>query len=112
VLAEHLDARGVAWSPDGTRLAFGEAASGYGEVRIWVASMDGGEPTKIGTVSFGGCTYFYKCGLTWSPDGAWIGFGKADGQDTAFAADAPGPAERIDDLTYQSWAGGSLPAYG
>ena len=112
VLAEHLDARGVAWSPDGTRLAFGEAAPGSGEVRIWVASMDGAEQTKIGSVSFGGCTYPYECGLTWSPDGTRIGFGKADGEDSAFAADAPGPAERIDDLTYRSWAGGSFPGYG
>ena len=112
VLAEHLDARGVAWSPDGTRLAFGEASPGSGEVRIWVAPMGGADPVEIGSVSFGGCTYAYKCGLAWSLDGTRIGFGKAHGEDSALAADASGPAERIDDLTYQSWAGGSFPAYG
>ena len=90
VLAENLDARGVAWSPDGTRLAYGEAAPGSGEVRIWVASMDGAAQTKLGSAPFGGCTYAYKCGLTWSPDGTRIGFGKAEGEDSAFAADAPG----------------------
>ena len=112
VLAEYLDARGVAWSPDGARLAYGEAAPGSGEVRIWVAPMDGADPVEIGSVSFGGCTYAYKCGLAWSPDGTRIGFGKAEGEDSAFPSDAPGPAERIDDLTYQSWAGGSFPAFG
>ena len=111
VLAEYLDARGVAWSPDGTRLAYGEAAPGSGEVRIWVAPMDGADPVQIGSVSFGGCTYAYKCGLTWSPDGTRIGFGKAQGEDSAFAADAPGSAEPLDDLTYESWAGGSWPAW-
>jgi Tol biopolymer transport system component len=112
VLAEDLDARGVAWSPDGTRLAYGEAAPGSGEVRIWVASLDDADPVQIGSVSFGGCTYPYMCGLAWSPDGTRIGFGKADGEDSAFAADAPGPAEPLDDLTYQSWTGGSFPAWG
>ena len=102
VLAENLDARGVAWSPDGARLAYGEAAPGSGEVRIWVAPMDGTDPVEIGSVSFGGCTYAYKCGLAWSPDGIRIGFGKAQGEDAAFAADAPGPAEPLDDLTYRT----------
>ena len=111
VLAESLDARGVAWSPDGARLAYGEAAPGSGEVRIWVEALDGADPVQIGAVSFGGCTYAYKCGLTWSPDGTEIGFGKAEGETSAFAADAPGPAEPLDDLTYQSWAGGSWPAW-
>ncbi len=112
VLAEHLDARGVAWSPDGTRLAYGKAAPGSGEVRIWVAPMNGADPVVFGSVSFGGCTYAYKCGLTWSLDGTRIGFGKAGSEDSAFAADAPGPAEPLDDLTYRSWAGGSFPAFG
>jgi WD40 repeat protein len=111
VLAENLDARGVAWSPDGTRLAYGEAAPGSGEVRIWAVPMDGADPVQIGSVSFGGCTYAYKCGLTWSPDGTRIGFGKAEGEDSVFAANAPGSAEPLDDLTYESWAGGSWPAW-
>jgi len=111
VLAENLDARGVAWSPDGARLAYGEAAPDSGEVRIWVAYMDGAEQTKIGSASFGGCTYPYLCGLTWSPDGNKIGFGKAKAEDSAFAADAPGPAEPLDGLTFQSWAGGSWPTW-
>jgi Tol biopolymer transport system component len=111
VMAEGLDARGVAWSSDGTRFAYGEAAPGSGEVRIWVAPMDGAVPAEIGSVPIGGCTYPSRCGLTWSSDGTRIGFGKAEGEDSAFAADAPGPAEHIDDLTYQSWAGGSFPAY-
>lgn len=68
--------------------------------------MDGAAPAQIGRVPFAGCTFNYECGLTWSPDGTRIGFGKVEGKDSAFDADAPGAVERIDELTYRSWAGG------
>ena len=55
-----------------------------------------------------GCTYHYGCGLTWSPDGSTIGFGKDRGEDSAIAADGSSEPVSIDHLTYLSWAGGWL----
>jgi len=106
VLDDDYDPLGVAWSPDGTRLAFAEGSEPDGEVRLWIVAMDGAAPAQIGRVPFAGCTFNYECGLTWSPDGTRIGFGKVEGKDSAFDADAPGAVERIDELTYRSWAGG------
>jgi Tol biopolymer transport system component len=106
VLADDYDPLGIEWSPDGTRLAFGEGSEAYNEVRIRVAPIDGA-PTEIGTVAYVGCHYHYTCGLTWSPDGSAIAFGKDEGEDSVIAADGSGEAELLDELTYRSWDGGS-----
>ena len=107
VVADDYDPLGVAWSPDGTRLAFGSGSKADGDVRIRVATMDGSAPAEIGGVPFLGCTYNYKCTLTWSPDGSQIAFWKAEsGAVTAFDAAGAGEAGPIDELTYLSWAGG------
>jgi len=106
VLADDYDPLGIAWSSDGTRLAFADGSRPEWQIRIRVAPMDGAAPTEIGSLSFAGCTYNYKCGLTWSPDGSEIAFHKLAGEDTAFDADGAGDAEPIDHLTYASWAGG------
>jgi Tol biopolymer transport system component len=102
VVADDYDPLGLAWSPDGTRLAFGDGSDG--EVRIRVATMDGRAPADIGRVPFLGCTYNYECTLTWSPDGSQIAFRKArSGAVTAFDAAGAGEAVPIDELTYLSW---------
>ena len=107
VVADNYDPLGVAWSPDGTRLAFGEGSEADGVIRIRVATMDGAAPAKIGSVPFAGCTYNYQCGLAWSPDGSQIAFHKHEGGEvTVFDAGGAGEAEPIDELTYRSWAGG------
>ena len=70
--------------------------------------MDGAAPVEIGSVSFAGCTYNYRCGLTWSPDGSQIAFHKDVGPGvTVFGANGAGEAQPIDELTYTSWAGGT-----
>ncbi len=108
VVVDNYDPLGLAWSPDGTLLAFGEGSEPDGEIRIRVAPIDGASPAEIGSVSFSGCLYNYRCGLTWSPDGSRIAFQKTGrGDVTAFDADGAGDAEPIDELTYASWAGGS-----
>ncbi|HUF58162.1 MAG TPA: hypothetical protein VMR89_01555 [Actinomycetota bacterium] len=108
VLADDYDPLGVAWSSDGTRLAFAEGSEQDDEVRIRVAPVDGAAPTAIGSLSFAGCTYNYKCGLTWSPDGSQIAFHKDEGGEiTVFHANGAGEAGPVDELTYLSWAGGS-----
>jgi len=97
----------AAWSPDGTQLAFAEGFPAEGKIWILVAPMDGSDPAEIGTVPFVGCTYNYKCDLTWSPDGSTIGFHKLEGEDLGIPAGGSGEAGSIDDVTYRSWAGGS-----
>ena len=106
LLTEGYELLLAAWSPDGTRLAFAEGFQAEGEVRILVAPMDGSDPAEIGSVPFVGCTYHYKCGVTWSPDGSTIGFHKDEGEDSAIASDGSSEPASIDDLTYLSWAGG------
>ena len=105
-LDDDFDPLGVAWSPDGTRLAFAEGSRPDEEVRIWVAPMDGNAPTEIGGLPFAGCLWNYKCDLTWSPDGSRIAFHKDEGDDVTFTADGRDGAEPIDALTYRSWDGG------
>jgi Tol biopolymer transport system component len=108
VVVDNYDPLGLAWSPDGTLLAFGEGSEPDGEIRIRVAMMNGAAPAEIGSLPFAGCLYNYRCGLTWSPDGSRIAFQKTGrGDVTAFDADGAGDAEPIDGLTYASWAGGS-----
>jgi Tol biopolymer transport system component len=110
VVADDYDPLGVAWSPDGARLAFGEGSEADGLVRIRVAPMDGAAPAEIGTVEFAGCLYNYKCSLTWSPDGSQIAFRNLEsGAVTAFDAAGAGEAGPIDELTYLSWDRGTYP---
>lgn len=106
VLAEDFDPLGVAWSLDGTRLAFADGSEPDRKVRIWVAPMDGAAPAEIGSLPFAGCVYNYKCDLAWSPDGSQIAFWKLQGDVTAIDADGHGDVEPIDELTYKSWDGG------
>ena len=104
VLLDEWTGPGLAWSPDGTRLAYKD-----GSGVVWVTSMDGSAPTEIGPLA--------SCGdllcnedLTWSPDGSRIALRIAGGDGSvdvsAIDADGQGEAERIDELTFGSWVGG------
>jgi Tol biopolymer transport system component len=109
VVADDYDPLGVAWSPDGTRLVFGEGSEAEGDVRIRVATI-GAASTEIGSASFSGCTYNYECTLAWSPDGSQIAFRKArSGEVTSFDDAGAGETEPIDELTYLNWEGGTYP---
>ncbi|HYZ12249.1 MAG TPA: hypothetical protein VFA08_01400, partial [Actinomycetota bacterium] len=103
VLVDDFDPLGVAWSPDGTRLAYADWSGG--SLRIWVAPMDGSAPAEIGSLD-ASCRFFYRCDLTWSPDGSQIGIETLDGF-AAIDAGGSGEATPIDELTYRSWDGGS-----
>jgi WD40 repeat protein len=112
------DPMGVAWSPDGTRLAYADGSGSDGEGRIWVAPMDGSAPTEIGTPlppSSAEDALLSGADLTWSPDGSQVAFRDirflttGDRSVDVIAIDAEGTrgATRIDELTFQSWADGS-----
>jgi len=112
VLTDDFDRMGLAWSLDGTRLAYVDGSAGP-DGAVSVASMDGSAPTEIGSPPATSCGAliddFCDHDLTWSPDGSQIAFRAAGGGSadvSAIDADGQGEAERIDDLTYRSWDGG------
>jgi Tol biopolymer transport system component len=109
VLFDQYSNTGVAWSSDGTRLAYAD-----GSGLIWVAPMDGSAPTEIGSPLPlrvpDPCALLCQQDLIWSPDGSQIAVRTAgDGPVDVSAIDAggQGEAQRIDELTYRSWDGGS-----
>lgn len=107
LLADRYDPFGVAWSADGTRLAFAQGSQADGEIQIRVASTDGADPTEIASFVDVGCTDDDPCDMAWSPDGSQVAFWQLEGESFLFAANGSGEAKPIDELTYQSWDGGS-----
>jgi Tol biopolymer transport system component len=111
VLQDKYSPAGVAWSPDGTRLAYQDDEEGV----IWAAPTDASAPTEIGRPLPSSCYLLCPAELIWSPDGTQIAFrliwirdgGDVSVEVSALDADGRGEAERIDELTYQSWDGGS-----
>jgi Tol biopolymer transport system component len=96
----------LAWSPDGTRLAYQD---GSGVVRV--ASMDGSDPAEIGPLAASCSALFCLDDLTWSPDGSRIALRSVGGDGmanvSAIDADGSGSEVPLDELTYESWRGGS-----
>jgi len=112
VVVDDAKSGAVAWSPDGTRLAYDQGSGPEGNHRIWVAAMDGSPPIEIGSPPAAPCVNpdFLCAGeLAWSPDGARIAlrtYGDGSVVASAIDADGSGGAERIDELVYRSWGGG------
>jgi Tol biopolymer transport system component len=109
-MADDSNSLGFAWSPDGTRLAFGSEAKS--KVRIRVATMDGTAPIEVGTVGRDGCArtswgYNYECFPTWSPDGTQVAFRIWEtGKVTVFDAAGAGEVGPLNELTFLGWDGG------
>ena len=114
VLVDDFGPAGVAWSPDGSRLAYADWSEPDQSVRIWISPMDGSAPAEIGSLD-ASCHFTYKCDLTWSPDGFRVAFktetgvpeaGQGGDVFSAIATDGSSEAEPIDELTYRSWDDG------
>jgi Tol biopolymer transport system component len=112
VVVDDFESGAVAWSPDGTRLAYADGSGPRGKLRIWVAPIDGSGPAEIGSPPAASCglqDLFCDREFTWSPDGSRIAvrtYGDASVVVSAIDADGSGHAMRIDVLTYRSWGGG------
>jgi len=76
-----------AWSPDGSRIAFGSARSGAQE--LWLCDRDGSHPRQL--TSMGSIAGTAR----WFPDGKRIAFdGRRGGQSDVFVIDAAGGVPR------------------
>lgn len=76
------------YSPDGTKIAFSSARTGYRE--IWLSNPDGSDVTQLTDMKLGRTSAPY-----WSPDGSWLAFQCAhDGQIDVYAVRATGGEPR------------------
>jgi WD40 repeat protein len=107
VLAEDVLVFGFDWSPDGSRIAFTEDQGA--ELPLFVAPADGSTVSLVAEdVGHGPASH-----PVWSPDGTQIAIGRqnafltADAENIVIDADGSGDAAPLDDLTYESWRGGS-----
>jgi Tol biopolymer transport system component len=109
VLIEHiLGSPNIAWSPDGTKIAYASASDDRDQFRIWSVAHDGSAQMLIfeGSGRSDGLTG----GPVWSPDGTRIAFRydtTMDDKTWLIAnADGSGDVHEIGDLQPLSWRGG------
>ena len=96
------DVTGPAWSPDGTRIAFGPESWCWSDCDIWVLDTGGGNVTQLTHTG-------NNDGPAWSPDASRIAFTSwRDGHDEVYVIDADGT--NLVRLTNGS-AGGGSPAW-
>jgi Tol biopolymer transport system component len=104
-LADDVLIFGFDWSPDGSRIAWTEDQGGA--FHVVVSPADGSTPTLVASLPNA------PANPAWSPDGSQIALGHrnaflAEGAaNLVIDADGSGEAVPLDDLTYESWRGGS-----
>jgi dipeptidyl aminopeptidase/acylaminoacyl peptidase len=105
VLADDVLVFGFDWSPDGSRIAFTEDHGAA--LRVFVAPADGSTRSLVASLPNNAGN------PVWSPDGMQIALGNQnaflteDADNLVIDADGSGDPVPIDDLTYESWRGGS-----
>jgi Tol biopolymer transport system component len=100
----------IAWSPDGTRIAYATFSPVHHGVRFWSVQADGSTPILVfdPTSSQPEDTEFG--GPIWSPDGTRIAF-RYDSRSLHRSylianADGTGDVHEINELRYRGWRGG------
>ena len=110
VLTEDVLVLGFDWSPDGSRIAFTEDHGG--EFHVVTALADGSDTSIVAMLP-----NYSPSNPVWSPDGSRIALGHQNTYlsngapnppNLVIEADGSGDAVRLDDLTYESWRGGSF----
>lgn len=90
------DESGIAWSPDGQRLAFLSDAARAGQLQLYAAAVGGGPAGKLTDLSG------FLAAPRWSPDGKLLAF--------LFTAEAPGAAGPLEPVVLSGVIGGQAHA--
>lgn len=112
VIAHTLRAPGLAWSPDGTRMAYTTFSGEREKLQVWNASPDGSAPILVFDSGPAPEPVFWLVGgPVWSPDGTAIAFRYSPTSEETTVwlvanADGTGDVRDIDELLYLSWRGG------
>jgi Tol biopolymer transport system component len=104
----------MAWSPDGNRLAYTELTEPDQQPKqsVWTVASDGSGRSLIVTVR---CCVTGGAGVVWSPEGSRVAYeAEYEGgtpsmhlEHVVVSADGTGSEQKLDELTYRSWDGGS-----
>ena len=106
ILIEHiLGSPNVAWSPDGTSIAYATQSDERDQFRVWNMALDGSAPV-LAFAAKGATPHGLQGGPVWSPDGDRIAFRYAGKTWSIANADGSGDAREVDALKPLSWRGG------